>query len=118
MRATFAEWAGAETPGVDGRSLVPLLTENPIKTWRTGVLIEATRSDSVGRPAYDALRMRGGLYVEYASGERELYDLNEDRQQMNNLAGSTDPAVLEELSSRLAKVKDCAGEACRDAETL
>ncbi|MCI0475948.1 MAG: sulfatase, partial [Anaerolineales bacterium] len=41
----------------------------------------------VARPAnYQAIRVRQYTYVEYANGEKELYDLRADPYQLNNLA--------------------------------
>ena len=56
--------------------------------------------------------------MEHETGEKELYNLYEDRQEMNNLAESVSPAVLEELSARLAALKGCSGLSCREAEQV
>jgi arylsulfatase A-like enzyme len=113
---TILEWAEIPVPAtVDGRSLAPLLRgENP--PWRDAVLLE-------NAPAgWYALRSTDRLYVEYASGERELYDLKNDPSMLENQLRADrppDPAVAEEaagLSRRLAQLKACAGASCRAAE--
>ena len=55
-------------------------------------------------------------YVEYETGELELYDVIADPYQLENLAGTVDPAILAPLADRLALLKACAGEECRAAE--
>ena len=123
LAPTFAELAGAEVPAfVDGRSLVPLLSGGQPAAWRQVGLVETfeRRKDSgssqTSVPAFGALRTVDLSYVEYATGERELYDLRADPYQMENLAESADPAALERLSARLAELRGCAGAGCRAAE--
>lgn len=70
----------------------------------------------LGVPAYRGMRTLDYLYVEYATGEKELYDLKNDPDQLQNLAAKTDAAVLAKLVARLAKLKKCAAAACRAAE--
>ena len=48
----------------------------------------------IDSPPYLALRTEQYLYVEYANGERELYDLHADPYQLQNLAATADPALL------------------------
>lgn len=115
---TFAAMGRASAPGfVDGRSIRGLLKPDPVPLtqWRTAVLQEGIRSPK-GRPAYKAIRTRRYTYVEYASGERELYDLREDPFQLDNIYDSADPALIADLKDRLAALRDCSGDACRKAE--
>jgi arylsulfatase A-like enzyme len=141
LAPTFAELAGAPVADfVDGRSFAPLLNGQVAADWRYGFLIEHfLRSDyetvatpvasiteaeevpemgisPVDAPHYDAVRTAGYLYVEYADGERELYDLRTDPYALQNEAATADPALLTELSASLAALKDCAGRSCREAE--
>ncbi len=55
-------------------------------------------------------------YVEYATGERELYDLSSDPYQLNNLAATADPALLATLHARLDSLRNCAADTCRSNE--
>jgi hypothetical protein len=51
--------------------------------------------------------------VEYATGERELYELKQDPHQLGSIADSAEPALLERLSARLRELKSCKGQSCR-----
>ena len=95
---TFAQMAGADAPGVEGRSLTPLL-DGSATSWRHAFLIE-----HAGRkvPAYCGAHTRKYLYVKYSTGEEELYDLRSDPYQLENRAA--DPAyraALEDMRTRL-----------------
>jgi hypothetical protein len=67
-------------------------------------------------PDYFGLRTETRTYVEYASGELELYDVTTDGDQLQNLTttGGADPALLASLKARLATVKGCKGPSCRN----
>jgi N-acetylglucosamine-6-sulfatase len=157
LAPTFADLAGAEVPPfVDGRSLGPLLTDNPppAYSWRRAFLVEAmaesaevppsvddesliplltgdtqppedTRRSSpldeaplkeAGRPALEAVRTEDLLYVEYETGESELYDLEKDPYQLNNVYEHTELKHLWRLEGALEALSDCVGEECREAE--
>jgi N-acetylglucosamine-6-sulfatase len=70
----------------------------------------------VKMPQFMGLRLPGFTYVEYTTGEKELYDLNADPEELRNLASSASPAFLAELSQRLDDLSDCAGDSCRGIE--
>ncbi len=70
----------------------------------------------IDSPPYLALRTEQYLYVEYANGERELYDMQTDPYQLQNLAATADPALLADLAARLDQLRVCAGADCRSAE--
>ncbi len=109
---TFAELAGVEFAG-DGRSLTPLLRgEDP--AWRSAVLLEA--SGEAGPPGYEAVRTWRHKYIEYVTGDRELYDLVTDPYEMESLHDSADPGLAEGLKARLEALANCSGESCREAE--
>jgi hypothetical protein len=67
-------------------------------------------------PEYRAVRTRDHLFVSYASGERELYDLKEDPYQLASRHDSASRTLLSQLESELDALKDCAGLSCRTAE--
>lgn len=117
---TIAELAGVSTPAfVDGRSLAPFLEGAPPDTWRSAVLLEHYSGGNAPQrsaPTYAALRTGTYKYVEYASGEEELYDLSSDPYELESLHASADPALVETLKSRLEDLKTCSGESCREAE--
>jgi N-acetylglucosamine-6-sulfatase len=129
---TFAELGGAATPPeADGRSLVPFLRGEDVPDWRDAVLIEhrgnvvapddpdLPQAGSGNPPTYEALRTRDALYVEYADGERELYDLAADPFELDNLAATAPPERLARLSGALSEMRTCRGaEDCWAAAQL
>ncbi|HEU4702488.1 MAG TPA: hypothetical protein VFS37_08405, partial [Conexibacter sp.] len=70
---------------------------------------DAPPAGSGNPPSYEALRSRDELYVEYADGERELYDLASDPFQLRNLADEASPERLARLSGQLAAMASCHG---------
>jgi arylsulfatase A-like enzyme len=133
LAPTFAELAGLTPPGfVDGRSLVPLIAGGPpaLARWRQTFLVEhytqaqpagaqaARRARADAIPEYQAFRAGDYVYVEYATGERELYDLVRDPFELQNRFTSADPALVGQLRSYLATLRRCAGSSCRAAEDV
>lgn len=143
LAPTFADLAGVSTPEfVDGRSLAPLLGEDPppVDGWRSAFLVEAAtelgpgaipplsgdplpdywrhvpRAEYWGRPGFEAVRTEDRLYVEYGTGEHELYDLKGDPHQLDNRYEKADPALLRRLRDRLAALRTCSGSGCRAVE--
>jgi hypothetical protein len=103
--------------GADGRSLVPLLTGQvssirsaALLVWCKGIhtcpgnkLSNAFVIPEKSIPSYWAMATERYKYVEYRTGERELYDLSTDPYELRNLAG--DPALVDlrtSLSQQLA----------------
>jgi N-acetylglucosamine-6-sulfatase len=112
LAPTILEAAGAK-PGKmqDGGSLFRML-EDPGLEWGRDLLIEG--APGLNQPAFDALRTYRYVYVQYANGERELYDLERDPYEVASL--HNDPAyagVQAELSQRLGLLSVCAGRSCR-----
>lgn len=123
LAPTIAAWAGVDVPEfVDGRSLERVLAaEADPETWRAAVYVQhhhnrPERTD--GPPAFQAMRADGLVYVEYADGWRELYDLKHDPHQLENLVTNAEATTLHELSSGLAGLAECAAVRCRDAEKI
>ena len=118
LAPTLAQWVGIEAPPfVDGRSLIPVLGSETPSSWRTALLNE--RHAGASRepvPDHDAIITEDYTYVEYETGEKELYYLNADPYQLESIHETADPALVAELSTRLGALKGCAGESCRMAE--
>jgi N-acetylglucosamine-6-sulfatase len=116
LAPTFAELAGVEFLA-DGRSLVPLLRgEDP--PWRSGVLLEGWGENlQFGlAPEYKAVRTESHKYVEYVNGEKELYELEADPYELENVYESADPTLIENLKTKLDALRSCAEAGCREAE--
>lgn len=101
LAPTFAELAGAKIPNsVNGMSLVPLLKDtNAI--WRDSLLIEHwVTEEGVGSkiPEFYAIRNSQWKYVEYSTGEKELYNLINDPYELDNIA---DQLEYSEIQSQL-----------------
>lgn len=131
LAPTIAEIAGAAIPDfVDGRSFLPCLTGKEVP-WRDGLLIEFGYIDEeavnealadpetdnllvdVAGGAFRAIRGADYVYVEYANGEIEFYDLVSDPYQLENLAGRLSAEKLAALHTKLDALKYCEAQTCR-----
>jgi N-acetylglucosamine-6-sulfatase len=109
---TVLDLAGVGAPSwMDGRSFRPFLDGTTPESWRTSLLIENMEGVG-GRPAYSGVRHEGEVYVEYADGEKEFYDLRVDPYQLQNRAQDAPQAMKDEL----AALEDCAGDGCGKAD--
>ena len=84
LASTVTAAAGVEVPGRDGRSLLPLLPGGPV-AWRSRFLIEY--HDPPFFPSYCGIRSQRWKYVQYRTGEEELYNLRRDPYELTDLAG-------------------------------
>jgi arylsulfatase A-like enzyme len=106
LAPTFAALAGVGAPNVDGRNLLPLLTSTD-PPWRSDFLLELLNFGKVGAPTFCGVHTERYVYVDYGSGEEELYDLKRDPYEMQNKAKSAAYAgVLRFLRSRLKTLCD------------
>jgi len=106
ITATFADFAGINPPGpVDGLSLVDLL-DDPDSPWRDEILVEVHNHPYMSKRSFQALYTSQYTYVEYVTGERELYDLNVDPDQLENQIGNPDlTGVVDRLAAQLVHYK-------------
>ena len=122
---TLLHFAGApEVGGLDGESLFPVLLGNGGNGDRSAVLLELRTSflgdarfeDAVNNsqyPTYFAVRTPDYLYVEHHTQEAELYDMNTDPFQLDNIPLSrADPDLVDMLQSYLRGLATCAGTDC------
>jgi N-acetylglucosamine-6-sulfatase len=112
LAPTIMDAAGARPAGrvPDGRSLFPLFRDRGL-AWGRELLVEG--APGIMAVAYAALRNDRFVYAEHDNGERELYDLRRDPDQLRNVVG--DPAygsVEARLAERLAALQTCAGSTC------
>lgn len=67
-------------------------------------------------PFLRGVRLQNMSYVEYITGEKELYNLTTDPYELNNLAFTASPALLAVLSARVQELANCKADSCRTAE--
>ena len=67
-------------------------------------------------PSLRGLRTQTLSYVEYVTGEVELYDLVKDPYELTNLAATADPKLLAALSARVKELAACRAADCRVVE--
>jgi len=124
LAPTFASLAGVQPPDfVDGRSLVPLLKGTTPSDWREVVFVEHEGPTAVpGDPDYQrddnptryaAIRSATRLFVEYHSGEYEVYDYATDPHELVNRAASASSAELAGYRRALELLRTCKAETCR-----
>jgi N-acetylglucosamine-6-sulfatase len=124
LAETFAAIGGTRLAG-DGHSLLPLLHGGSPVNWPDAVLIEHRGSPlslldpdyqqpASGSPTtYEAMRTESFLYVEYADGEREFYDLRTDPFELHNIADLLSRRQLARLHADLRAIERChGGKAC------
>ena len=110
LAPTIVDLADASPQRVmDGRSLLPL-AQNATLAASRNLLIETLK--------YKAVRNKSFLYVEHATGERELYDMrpgtaNYDPYQLRSRhASSTYNQIKSQLAATLSKLRTCSGANC------
>jgi N-acetylglucosamine-6-sulfatase len=111
LAATILDVANAR-PGrrLDGRSLLPFARDGLVRSGRD-VLLET--------PSYSAIRTPRHVFVQHSTGEQELYDLAADPHQLQSLhADARFTGLKNDLGARLARLRACAGDACRRGADL
>ena len=89
---TLVEMCGTKLPpGLEGKSLVPLL-DDPVASWDRPAFTLVAREDWLGR----SVRTEQWCYTEWDEGRRgaELYDLQADPHELKNLAKDSARAVI------------------------
>lgn len=120
---TIAHLARVPMPHfVDGRSLVPLMSPNPLPLpqWRKACLVELGKVHKWYRksppPAYKLLRTKSFKYIQYETGEREFYDLLNDPHELSNIYQDLTRVQKKILQLRLDQLVNCSGKKCREIE--
>jgi len=117
VEAAASEGRGPPSPLVDEGSVKPLLTGDPLpEGWRQAAQSGAWSRVDWGRPGLEAIRTEEHLYVEYGTGERELYDLKKDPYQVDNVYENARTDLVRRTEGRLAALRGCSGADCRAAE--
>ena len=111
LPATMLELAGVTPPTVyQGKSLVPLLSDNTDIPWREHFLCEH-RMEHPQIPKFVGLRGKRFVYANYYEQEpayEYLHDLQKDPNQLDNLAN--EPAYKKQLDDMRRKCDDLAGD--------
>jgi arylsulfatase A-like enzyme len=110
LAPTLARLARTQPPAyMDGRSFARILRGGQPRPPRRVGLVEMRPWRGLRTPRY--------AYTEYPeSGERELYDLETDPHELDNLAATASPCLLDGLATRLGALAACAGDTCRSLE--
>ena len=133
---------------IDGRSLVPYITDTTLRTRRP-ILFEsfvetndveangaepakparpksgasASRTAGGGAQAsivappkdYVGIRLGPYKYIEWPSGEKELYDVTKDPYELNNIVRDGNYAPIRNfLHLQLTRLAECGGRECRE----
>jgi arylsulfatase A-like enzyme len=78
--------------------------------------VRQSRASLSNIPEYHAVRTEQYLYVEYSTGERELYDLHTDPYELHNLVTTASPSLVHELAAEVTALQGCKAAGCRAAE--
>jgi N-acetylglucosamine-6-sulfatase len=140
LAETFADLAGVPPLSfADGRSLKGLLQNTPTTAWRQSFLLEEFGTGEfdppdtpasvlepldkmdlatvVPIPSYFGFQAPGYKYVEYQSGEKEIY-LTSDTYEITNVASKVNPSIAATLAAYVSTFEGCQGDACRKAEAV
>jgi len=107
---TLLELAGVAIPKtIQGRSMVPLLTENH-PSWRSSFLTEYFHEKQYPRtPTWQAVRTEHWKYIQYSELKNmdELYDLKADPYEMRNLIQEKgSESTLKEMQAELQRLRN------------
>jgi hypothetical protein len=113
-----AERSGlAQPPFITESTVAPLLTGDPLpNNWRRTSAASAQLGEDWGRPWMKALRTEDHLYVEYKTGEHELYYLENDPYELNNEYEAAPKGLKQRLEKQLDALRQCSAGGCREAE--
>jgi arylsulfatase A-like enzyme len=111
LAPTFAQLADA-TPKrtLDGRSMLPTLRRGA-PGYKHYLIHASSRSQEWW---WQGVRSDSYVYIRYDDGFEELYDMEKDPAQLQNVADAPGyQAVRAEYAARLARLQDCSGEDCQ-----
>jgi len=141
---TILELAGVEADkSIDGRSMVPFLRDYELRSRRPLLFesfvetadVEANATPPAEVPAstsarrgngasasilappkdYEGIRLGPFKYIAWPSGEKELYDINKDPNELNNIVRVPNYFPVRNLLHReMRRLEDCVGRTCQE----
>ncbi len=141
---TILELAGVEADkSIDGRSMVPFLQDSELRSRRpilfesfvetSDVEANATPPPEAPAPAsarrgtgatasilappkdYEGIRLGPFKYIAWPSGEKELYDINKDPNELNNIVRIPNYFPVRNLLHReMRRLESCIGRECQE----
>jgi arylsulfatase A-like enzyme len=140
---TVLELAGAEADkSIDGRSLVPYMRDPSLRSRRPILFesfvetadVEANGEPTAQRPRrntrggekatasivappkdYEGIRLGPYKYIEWPDGEKELYDITKDPNELNNVVRVPNLSPIRAfLHAQLVRLETCSGRTCRE----
>jgi N-acetylglucosamine-6-sulfatase len=118
LAPTIADLAGVSIPAfVDGSSFASLLTNSPLSSWRSAFLEEGWFIERrILTPTHKSVHTQDHMFVEYDTGEHELYDLGVDPDQLESKPQAENEQLYSDLQTRLNSLRACSRSGCRAAE--
>ena len=133
---TVLELAGVEADkSIDGRSMAPFLRDPDLRSRRP-ILFESfvetadVEANAAPRPRpnggatasilappkdYEGIRLGPFKYIAWPTGEKELYDINKDPYELNNLVRIPNYFPVRNLLHRqLRRLENCVGRECQE----
>ena len=83
-----------------------------VPAWRPG----PPTQDTIAMPEFRGVRTLRHTFVQYASGDLELYDNDRDPLQLANAICTAPRTFVDDLGAASAVLASCRGAACRRAE--
>jgi N-acetylglucosamine-6-sulfatase len=143
---TLLELAGVEADkSIDGRSMVPFLRDPELRTLRPALFesfvetSDVQENGAIAEPAtsrraraaggatasllappkdYGGIRLGPYKYIAWPNGEKELYDLEKDPNELNNIVRIPNYFPVRNYMHReLRDLEDCVGRGCREEAT-
>jgi N-acetylglucosamine-6-sulfatase len=110
LAPTLLDLAGLEVPAyMQGRSILPLLRD-PQSAWREAFYYSYFREAPFPAPTAHAIRTERHKLIEYDAKEAELFDLERDPEEQDDLLDTEEGRKLREsLSLRLDALRSAAG---------
>jgi arylsulfatase A-like enzyme len=119
-----------QTDDVEANGQVPTESSTPERSAkgpaRGKLLGRAATSSSVKNPAahasvvappknYYGIRLGPYKYIEWPDGEKELYDINKDPYELNNIVRNGDYAPIRNfMHKELERLEECSGRTCQE----